>query len=260
MTALSSQPDVENSRPDAPGADRPGAQNANPPATTPDPGIVRRQLPNALTLFRLILAAAFVVTLSRWRGTPHLRAEVHPHPDWTLIAAGLMFVIAAVTDALDGHLSRKWGVTSKFGRIMDPFADKVLVVGAFVCLAGPAFTWPVGAARTFQVSAVAPWMSIVILSRELLVTSLRGLIESEGGSFAANWAGKAKMILQSVAVPTVIGLIALFETGPGSPARTIIQWLVWVTIGVTALSAVPYVVSAMDQLRARPRSPDGAGA
>lgn len=250
MSTLASQHDVERS----------GATAApQTPLTVSDPGLVRRQLPNALTLFRLVLAVAFVVILSRWRGTPHLRPEVHPLPDWKLIAAGLMFVIAAITDAFDGHLSRKWRVTSQFGRIMDPFADKVLVVGAFVCLAGPAFTWPVGTTRTFQVSAVTPWMSILVLSRELLVTSLRGLVESRGGNFAANWAGKAKMILQSVTVPTVIGLIALFETGPGSPARTIIQWSVWVTIAVTALSAVPYVMRAMVQLRA-PASPNGAGA
>ncbi|MFO0835008.1 MAG: CDP-diacylglycerol--glycerol-3-phosphate 3-phosphatidyltransferase [Phycisphaerales bacterium] len=249
MSTLASQHDVEKS----------GATAAPPMFPVSDPGLVRRQLPNALTLFRLVLAIAFVVILSRWRGTPHLRPEVHPLPDWKLIAAGLLFVVAAVTDALDGHLSRKWRVTSQFGRIMDPFADKVLVVGAFVCLAGPAFTWPVGTTRTFQVSAVTPWMSIVVLSRELLVTSLRGLIESRGGNFAANWAGKAKMILQSVTVPTVIGLIALFETGPGSPARTIIQWSVWVTIAVTTLSAVPYVMRAMVQLRS-PASPNGAGA
>lgn len=235
MTTLASQPDV----------DKPGALPA--PA---EPGIIRRQLPNALTLFRVVLAAGFVVTLSMWRGTPHLRAEIHPRPDFMLISAGLMFVIAAVTDALDGHLSRKWCVTSQFGRIMDPFADKVLVVGAFVCLAGPSFTWPSGGGRTIQVSAVAPWMSIVVLSRELLVTSLRGLIESQGGNFAANWAGKAKMILQSVMVPTVIGLIALFPTGQGTPARSIIQWLVWVTIVATILSGVPYVLRAMAQLRA----------
>lgn len=249
MSTLASQSEVEK-------AGATGAPVA--PFPVSDPGLFRRHLPNALTLFRVVLAIGFVVILSRWRGTPHLRAEVHPLPDWKLIAAGLMFVVAAITDAFDGHLSRKWRVTSQFGRIMDPFADKVLVVGAFVCLAGPAFTWPVGTTRTFQVSAVTPWMSIVVLSRELLVTSLRGLIESQGGNFAANWAGKAKMILQSVTVPTVIGLIALFETGPGSPARTIIQWSVWVTIAVTALSAVPYVLRAMTQLRA-PISSNGAG-
>lgn len=249
MSTLATQTDVEkNGAAAAPAA----------PIPISDPGLFRRQLPNALTLFRVVLAIGFVVILSRWRGTPHLRPEVHPLPDWKLISAGLMFVVAAITDAFDGHLSRKWRVTSQFGRIMDPFADKVLVVGAFVCLAGPAFTWPVGTTRTFQVSAVTPWMSIVVLSRELLVTSLRGLIESQGGNFAANWAGKAKMILQSVTVPTVIGLIALFETGPGSPARTIIQWSVWVTIAVTALSAVPYVLRAMTQLRA-PTSSNGAG-
>ncbi len=250
MSTLATQTDVEKT----------GATTA-PVEAAPasDPGLFRRQLPNALTLFRVVLAIGFVIILSRWRGTPHLRPEVHPLPDWKLIAAGLMFVVAAITDAFDGHLSRKWCVTSQFGRIMDPFADKVLVVGAFVCLAGPAFTWPVGTTRTFQVSAVTPWMSIVVLSRELLVTSLRGLIESQGGNFAANWAGKAKMILQSVTVPTVIGLIALFETGPGSPARTIIQWSVWVTIAVTAFSVVPYVLRAMNHFRAA-TPPSGAGA
>ncbi|NUQ52639.1 MAG: CDP-diacylglycerol--glycerol-3-phosphate 3-phosphatidyltransferase [Phycisphaerales bacterium] len=249
MSTLADQSDVEKR----------GAIAAPPtPLVISDPGVVRRHLPNALTLVRVVLAVAFVVILSRWRGTPHLKPEVHPLPDWNLIAAGLMFVVAAVTDAFDGHLSRKWRVTSQFGRIMDPFADKVLVIGAFVCLAGPAFTWPVGAGQTLQVSAVQPWMAIVVLARELLVTSLRGLIESQGGNFAANWAGKAKMILQSVAVPTIIGLIALFETGPGAPARTLIQWLVWFTIAATIVSGIPYVFRAMAQLRTPARPANGS--
>lgn len=245
MTALSSQPDVENSVPDAPGSERPNAEHAALPPTTPDPGIVRRQLPNALTLFRLILAAAFVFTLSRWRGTPHLRAEVHPHPDWTLIAAGLMFVIAAVTDALDGHLSRKWGVTSRFGRIMDPFADKVLVLGAFIMLAGPAFTTADGT----LVSGVEPWMVVVILARELLVTSIRAILEGDGIDFSAGWAGKAKMILQAIVVPLILVLLVWGAPESGSARAWVIDASVWATVAATVLSGVPYVTRAIGARR-----------
>ena len=95
----------------------------------PDP--LRRSLPNALTLLRLVLAAGFFGTLNAYR-----------YPDtntvWAAVAIGI-FIAAAITDALDGHLARKWGVTSKFGRLMDPFCDKVLILGALIYLAGPRF-------------------------------------------------------------------------------------------------------------------------
>src|SRR5262249_32747471 len=101
-------------------------------------GSRRVHLPNLLTCARVVFACAFFVALSLWtyEDSP---ARYGIGVDWTLLAAMLVFVLAAVTDALDGYLARRWDAVSVFGRIMDPFADKLLVIGAFVFLASPAF-------------------------------------------------------------------------------------------------------------------------
>jgi CDP-diacylglycerol--glycerol-3-phosphate 3-phosphatidyltransferase len=202
-----------------------------------DPG-VRRSLPNALTVARLVLAGAFFATI-----TASLR--MGPHPDrafWGNLAVGL-FVVAALTDLLDGHLARRWQVVSGFGRIMDPFVDKVLVLGAFVFLASPRFAVPSeGDYERFRMlTGVQSWMVTVILARELFVTSVRGVLVGRGVAFGAEWAGKAKMVLQSVAVPVCL-LIAVNESLGASRGWTVTRdVLVWSTVVVTLWSAWPYV-------------------
>lgn len=202
-----------------------------------------RQLPNALTVLRLVLAAAFFVVLNVYR---------YPDgPGWALVVAFVLFILAAVTDALDGSLARRWKVESTFGRIMDPFCDKVLVIGAFVYLTGPRFVDPSRVAD-FQnmVTGVYPWMVAVILARELLVTSVRGELEGQGVKFGANLWGKLKMILQAIAIPTVIAIVWL---DPRAPGHAWMEWVrdfvVYATVVVTVLSGWPYVVSAARGMR-----------
>src|SRR5437867_12578728 len=96
--------------------------------------ILWRNLPNALTVLRLILAGAFFAALNAFRYPDQ-------HAGWGN-AAIVLFVAAVTTDAFDGYLARKWHVESIFGRIMDPFCDKVLILGAFIYLTGPRFTIP----------------------------------------------------------------------------------------------------------------------
>lgn len=220
-----------------------------------DPGI-RRHIPNALTIARLVLAAVFFVVLGRTQPWPFAKDltffdrfmpafEIHPG----LIVAALIFIVAAITDALDGFLARRWNVVSRFGRVMDPFADKVLVLGAFVMLAGPNLIW-YGVPEDhppLRFTGVETWMVVVILARELLVTSLRGLVESEGKDFSATWSGKWKMILQSIAVPTILLTIAFWTPWPGSGVRLFLDILIWATVAVTVLSGVPYVRKAISQ-------------
>jgi len=202
----------------------------------------RRHIPNALTLARIALAIAFFAVLTPWRYTssPLSRGEF---PDPWLIAATALFIIAALTDALDGHLARKWNVVSVFGRIMDPFADKVLIIGAFIYLAGPGFTTASGS----QASGIHPWMAAVIVARELLITSIRASFESRGISFAASTSGKLKMILQSICIPLVLVLMNL---DVGTIAARAIPILVWSTVLITAWSAIPYIVRAIAISRA----------
>lgn len=211
----------------------------------------KRVLPNALTVLRVVLAGAFFVLLTVWHGSETLNGGRRPAgsgAELTLLSAAIIFVVAALTDALDGWLSRKWSVTSVFGRVMDPFADKVLIIGAFVFLAGPAFC--VAEHRGWlQVSGVRPWMVVVVLARELLVTSIRGVVEGRGGNFQASFSGKAKMIVQAVAVPTVLSAIAIFDVSRGTPGRALIDGVVWTAVVVTALSGVPYMVRGARALR-----------
>lgn len=195
----------------------------------------KSRIPNALTVSRVALAGVFFAVLS-------LPAPGLP-PSWSLWAGAAIFVLAALTDALDGRLARKWNVVSRFGRILDPFADKVLVLGAFVMLAGPAFARP-GADGPTMLSGVAPWMTVVILGRELLVTSLRGLAEGQGADFSALKAGKLKMIVQSAAIPIILVLLALSAGDPGVPVVRANAWVAWAVTAVTAWSAVPYVMKA----------------
>lgn len=196
----------------------------------------KSKIPNALTLSRVFLAGAFFAVLSlRGPGLP---------PTWALWTSAALFVVAAITDALDGHLARKWGVISRFGRILDPFADKVLVLGAFVMLASPAFATMTPEGPVMQ-TGVAPWMAIVILARELLVTSLRGLAESQGIDFSALKAGKWKMIVQSVAVPLILVVLATSAGAPSDAARWTNGGIAWGVTLITVWSAVPYVLKSM---------------
>jgi len=210
-------------------------------------------IPNMLTMGRVGLAIVFVALLSNV-SAPAMNAEtalgdrigqLSSGSTTILIIATAIFIIAALTDALDGHLARKWKAESKFGRIMDPFADKLLILGGFVMLAGPNFVSPLISGGSMQLSGVAGWMVVAMFARELLVTSIRGVYEGDGVDFSAGSMGKAKMILQSITIPIILLMIAFASPGPESGERTIIVLLVWATVVVTLLSGLPYIGKAL---------------
>lgn len=228
-----------------------------------------RSLPNLLTTSRVVLAVVFFVLLSWYRHkapvAPGREGSVLTGADDLLLWAAAVFGVAALTDALDGYFARRWEQVSVFGRIMDPFADKLLVVGAFVFLAGPGFTTDGRPAE--QISGVYPWMVVVVLGRELLVTSIRAAFEGAGVSFGATMSGKIKMVLQSVCVPAVLVLIALADPGespnhvaePARLGRVLIDVIVWATIGATVWSGLPYIWRAWKVVRDG-RGPGAGGA
>ena len=161
-------------------------------------------MPNVLTGARLVLACVFFMMLSAYqyqgRGDPTL-----------MISAFAVYCSAAATDFLDGYLARKWKVEGAFGRIVDPFADKILVLGSFIFFAGKNFIIPDTETPADHqhyvvktITGVAPGIVVILLARELLVTTLRGLSESSGQSFAAVWAGKFKMGFQSGTILVIL--------------------------------------------------------
>lgn len=199
-------------------------------------------LPNALTILRLILAVAIIVLLTVWRypSADTVSTSVSSTTRAMLLLVAVLFTLGALTDALDGILARRWNIVSRFGRIMDPFADKLLVVGTLAVLAGPAFAVQLPDDRSLQVSGVLPWMVIVIASREVLVTLSRAVFEAQGVDFSASFSGKAKMFVQSVSVPVILVTLALAPAAPGTPARTLIDVVAWTCVLVTTASIIPY--------------------
>ncbi len=143
-----------------------------------------------------------------------------------------LFVVLAATDALDGYLARRDHHVTAFGRIADPFTDKVLIVGTMIFLT--TMPW----ARNW----LPPWIVVVVLAREFLVTGLRGYVESVGGEFPADAFGKIKMIIQCFAV----GGIFFVEAYPWQDAwiavlDPLVHVLVWGTLLSTAGSGITYV-------------------
>ena len=202
-------------------------------------------LPNAITSARLLLAVACLAMLElAGRATGVERAA------WGAWAIEI-FIVAALTDVLDGYLARRWNAVTPFGRVMDPFVDKVLVLGTFVCLASPGLAAPHEQSGEGWASGVAAWMVVVILARELLVTSLRGVLEGMGRPFPADRFGKAKMLLQCVAAPYAINEATHGWYAPTSLGHDIARWTLWLAVASTVLSGLPSLFRATTLLRAR---------
>lgn len=174
-------------------------------------------IPNGLSLTRLLLAGAVGLLIEY---------------NWYLLAL-ILFVVAASTDFLDGWWARRFNQITKLGRVLDPFVDKIIVTAALIALVGQA------------ASQIAPWMVTVILGREFLVTSLRAMVEGQGGDFSARWLGKWKMLVQCAAI--VASLWLLHAPQPWLQLTTLI--LTWGAVLITIASGVDYVLQAMRVLR-----------
>ncbi len=197
---------------------------------------MRINLPNQITIGRLLLTAILLVLLAQLDHDPR-GSDV-----WIAQICFWLYLIAASTDVVDGYLARRQKQVTSFGRIFDPFADKILICGAFCMLTGASFYDP-DAQR--YVTDVRPWMVVLIIGRELLVTSLRGFSEGQGAQFSATIYGKVKMLTQSIAVGVVLaGLAGIDEW----VSVTLHRWLqpisVWAAVIITALSIVGYVHQA----------------
>ncbi len=165
-------------------------------------------LPNKLTLLRIIAIPVFIVVLLM--GHRYI--------------ATVIFIAAALTDMLDGHIARKYNMVTNFGKLMDPLADKLLVMSALLLLV--------------QLGNVAGWMAVVILAREFAVTGLRQVAASEGIVIAAGVTGKVKTILQMIAIP-----LLLLDNWPGCYiGMPLDQIFLWAAVIMTIISGTEYIV------------------
>ncbi len=188
-------------------------------------------VPNQLTIARIIVAIVLFVFLGQQ----------------FYITSLLLFLFAAGTDFADGYWARKYGQVTQLGRILDPFADKIIVCGTFVYLVA------------VPQSLVAAWMVVLIIGREMLVTALRSFVEEQGGDFSAKWSGKWKMVLQCAALACLIFRLSYLDVTQGAfdPAppvwfdRTTLV-LLWAAVVLTAYSGAEYVVGALRLLRTQP--------
>jgi CDP-diacylglycerol--glycerol-3-phosphate 3-phosphatidyltransferase len=175
-------------------------------------------LPNQLTAARLVLGIILFVLI-----------EFHL---W--IVSIVIFALAALTDWLDGYLARKQGLTSTLGRNLDPLVDKVVMCGAYIFLTAN------------KDSGLYAWMAVVVVARELIITSLRTYMESLGANFGADWLGKIKMVLQCGALFAIF--VALHE--PTDVLQIIRDVFIYAMLASTALSGAQYLWRAFALLKA----------
>jgi CDP-diacylglycerol---glycerol-3-phosphate 3-phosphatidyltransferase len=196
-------------------------------------------VPNQLTIARLVLSVVCFVFLAF---------------DWYLTGL-VLFAIAAGTDWVDGYWARKYGQVTQLGRVMDPFADKIIICGAFIFLAST----PRVGDSWLPASGIAPWMAVLVLAREMLVTAIRSFFEEGGVDFSAKWAGKWKMLFQCLAVGFSLYRLGMYF----DPHYPVVDWLatppdwltwslhtlVWTSIVFTVYSGWGYVATALRMLR-----------
>jgi len=195
-----------------------------------------KHVPNILTFGRLVLTAVFLIMI--------LYSPCVENKTFFLDIAFILFVITGLTDMVDGALARKFNVTSKLGRIMDPLADKVLVCGTFLCFAiiGEPILPHLG--LNAASAKVIAWLILgIIVLRELSVTILRQIAENKGIAFGATVSGKIKMFTQVFAIGTVMVKMA-HVSAPWGDWFTIVTYLVmaFFTIfsGVRSIMRTPW--------------------
>ena len=180
-------------------------------------------LPNKLTLTRIILVPVFMifVSLSQYM-TPSY------NPRWYLIA-GIIFAVASFTDYLDGHLARKWHMVTDFGKFADPLADKLLTTVAFLYM--------------MRDGVCSPVVLCIILAREFAVSGLRMVAAGakDGKVIAANMWGKVKTVLQMITIIFYYFTVALTGNVLGQTCASIAHWLCWLVAVVTAVSGIKYL-------------------
>lgn len=186
-----------------------------------------RLVPNILTFGRLVLTCVFLVMI--------LCSPYVSNRPLFLDIAFVLFVVAGLTDIIDGIAARKFNVTSKFGRMTDPLVDKILVCGSFVCFA------VIGEPKLFNLNAhilaLIQWSVVsILIARDVYVSVLRHIAEARGINFAAMLSGKVKMFLHSFAIGTVIIKMAHVQTA---------IWGYWFTTVTLLIMLIVTIISGL---------------
>ncbi|MCI5955095.1 MAG: CDP-diacylglycerol--glycerol-3-phosphate 3-phosphatidyltransferase [Lachnospiraceae bacterium] len=183
-------------------------------------------LPNKLTIFRMILIVPFVVILlggeAGWFGQNLLI------PDMIALA---IFIVASLTDLIDGKIARKYNLVTNFGKFMDPLADKLLVCAALIALV--------------EMGRIPAWVVIIIISREFIISGFRLIASDNNVVIAASYWGKFKTTFQMVMVCLMIAnLGAMF-----SWIRILTDIVMWIALALTVISLVDYLVKNKDVMK-----------
>lgn len=172
-------------------------------------------LPNKLTMFRVILIPFFVV---------FLLCEITAVDKWIALA---IFIIASLTDLLDGKIARKYNLVTNFGKFMDPLADKLLVCSALICLV--------------ELGKMPAWMVIIIIAREFIISGFRLIASDNGVVIAASYWGKFKTTFQMIMICLLIADIAILSD--------ITAVVMWVALALTVISLIDYLVKNKDVMK-----------
>ena len=173
-------------------------------------------LPNKITMFRVVLIPFFVFFM------------LSEHIAYHNYIAVAIFIVASLTDTLDGYLARKYELVSIFGKFMDPLADKLLVCAAMICL--------------MDLDRLPSWIVIIIISREFIISGFRLIAADNGIVIAASWWGKAKTISQMI---MIILLVADF----GGVFDMIGQVMIYLALVLTVVSLVDYIAKNKQVLK-----------
>lgn len=182
----------------------------------------KMNLPNKLTIFRVILIVPFILLLlggqAGWFGENTMMAD--------LIALGI-FIIASLTDLIDGKIARKYNLVTNFGKFMDPLADKLLVCAALIALV--------------EMGRIPSWVVIIIISREFIISGFRLIASDNNVVIAASYWGKFKTTFQMVMVCLMIANI---------PQIAILTNIVmWIALALTVISLIDYLVKNKDVMK-----------
>ena len=179
---------------------------------------VSLNLPNSLAFFRILLAPLMFFMLVNAPGI-----FTHIHISWINYFAALIFVIASVTDFFDGYIARCWDQKTKLGAILDPLADKMLILAAFLGL--------------MMLGRASAWAVYLILVREFFITGFRVVMASDGVEVAASMAGKVKTVSQMFAVGF------LLMSWPGG------ELLLWIAVALTLYSGLEYIFAYVKAMK-----------